>query len=141
MVGALGLYADEAYLLVRLSPKGQEIDLITELNGFINSSKHKPAVQRSGKQTRGMLNSSGPRLTYMRSYAHKRAVTVADTGGLGAEPPLPQDFFKIMHFSGNFKGRTPISSKLWAQGSGHLPPIEVQSPLGPPDQNPGSAPE
>ncbi len=28
----------------------------------------------------------------------------------------PQDFFKIMQFSGNFKGKPPILSKFWAQG-------------------------
>ncbi len=39
---------------------------------------------------------------------------VADPGGLG--PPCHQDFFKIMQFSGNFKGKTPILSKFWAQG-------------------------
>ncbi len=46
----------------------------------------------------------------------------------------PQDFFKIMQFSGNFKGQSPILSKFWAQ-----PPVGVKTPLGPPDQNPGSA--
>ena len=42
--------------------------------------------------------------------------SLVDPGGLGAWPPLPPDFFKIMQFSGNFKGKTPILSKLWAQG-------------------------
>ncbi len=31
-------------------------------------------------------------------------------------PPCPQDFFLIMKFSGNFKGKTPILSIFWAQG-------------------------
>ena len=38
-------------------------------------------------------------------------------GPAGPGPsPYPQDFFKIMQFSGNFKGKTPILSKFWAQG-------------------------
>ncbi len=41
-------------------------------------------------------------------------------------PPFPQDFFKIMQFSGNFKGKPPISSKFWAQG-----PPGVKTPLDP----------
>ncbi len=32
-----------------------------------------------------------------------------------ARPPLPQDFFKIMQSSGNFKEKNPILSKFWAQ--------------------------
>ena len=33
-------------------------------------------------------------------------------------PPFaPKIFFKIVHFSGNFKGKPPVLSKLWAQGS------------------------
>ncbi len=43
----------------------------------------------------------------------------------GSRPPCPQDFFKIMQFSGNFKGRPPILSTFWAQG-----PPRVQTPLG-----------
>ena len=57
-------------------------------------------------------------------------------GPWGPGPPLPQEFFLIMQFSGNFKGKTPILSKFWVQG----PPIGVKTPLGHPDQNPGSAP-
>ena len=55
-------------------------------------------------------------------------------GGLG--PLAPQDFCKIMQFSGNFQGRTNILSKVWAQG-----PSGVKTPLGPPDQNPGFTPD
>ena len=40
-----------------------------------------------------------------------------------------------MQFLGNFKGKPPILSKFYAQG-----PPGVKSPLGPPDQNLGSAP-
>ena len=41
--------------------------------------------------------------------------TVDPGGGPGCPgPPCPQDFFKIMQFSGNFKGKTPILSKFWA---------------------------
>ena len=50
-------------------------------------------------------------------------------GALWAWPPCPQDFFKIMQFSGNFKGKSPIFSKFWAQG----PPLGVKTPLGLPD--------
>ncbi len=59
----------------------------------------------------------------------------ADAGGPGGPgpTPCPQDFFKI----GQFFGKTPILSKFWAQGP---PPSVVKTPLGPPDQNPGSAP-
>ncbi len=45
-------------------------------------------------------------------------------------------FVLIMQFSGNFKGKTPILSKCWAQD----PPPWGQNSTGPPDQNPGSAP-
>ncbi len=56
-------------------------------------------------------------------------------GGSGAQaPPCPQDFFKIMQFSGNFKGKTPIFSKFRDQA-----PFGVQTLLGPPGQNPGFA--
>ena len=41
-----------------------------------------------------------------------------------------------MQFSGNYKGKNPILSKFWAQ----VPP-GVKTRLGPPDQNPGFAPE
>ncbi len=43
---------------------------------------------------------------------HNLGVPAADPGG---PAPLPQDFFLNMQFSGNFKGKTPILSKLWAQ--------------------------
>ena len=34
---------------------------------------------------------------------------LADPGGpWGLGPPCPQDFFKIMQFSGNFKGKKPL---------------------------------
>ncbi len=49
------------------------------------------------------------------SRAHLIEMTpVVDPGG--AAPPFPQDFFQIMQFSCNFKGKTPIFSKFWAQG-------------------------
>ena len=32
-----------------------------------------------------------------------------------APPPCPQDFLKIMQFSGNFKGKTRFE-QIWAQG-------------------------
>ena len=63
--------------------------------------------------------------------------SVADPGGGGSgaqAPPCPQDFFKIMQFSGNFKGKTPIFSKFRDQA-----PFGVQTLLGPPGQNPGFA--
>ncbi len=56
-------------------------------------------------------------------------------GALRAGPPCPQDFFKIMQFSDNFKGKIPILSKCWVQA-----PLGVKTPLGPPDKNSGSAP-
>ena len=55
-------------------------------------------------------------------------------GALGA-PPCPQDFCRIMQFSGSFKGKNPILSKFWAQ-----PPPGVKTWLGLQDQNPGFAP-
>ncbi len=64
-------------------------------------------------------------------------ITIADPGGPWGPttPPCPQDFFKIMQFSGNFKGK-PL---FWTH-FGLKPPLEVKTQLGPPDQNPGSAP-
>ena len=47
---------------------------------------------------------------------------------MGVRPPLPQNFFKIVQFSGNSKGKPPILSKFWAQG----PPLGVKTPLGSP---------
>ncbi len=42
-------------------------------------------------------------------------VTLEDSGGpWGPGPPCPQDFFKIMQFSEDFKGKTPILSKFQA---------------------------
>ncbi len=37
--------------------------------------------------------------------------SLGDPGG-----PCPQDLFKIMQFSGNFDGKTPVVSTFWAQG-------------------------
>ena len=37
-----------------------------------------------------------------------RKVLSMDSIGSRAPPLCPQDFFKIMHFSSNFKGKTPI---------------------------------
>ena len=51
---------------------------------------------------------------------------VADPGGPVGPPPIPI-FFKIMHFSGCFKGKTPILSKFWAQG----PPLGSKRHWGP----------
>ncbi len=66
------------------------------------------------------------------------AAAVADPGALGAQPPCPQEFFKIMQFFRQFyKGKPPILSKFWAQ----VHPPWGQISAGPPDQNPGSAPE
>ncbi len=49
-------------------------------------------------------------------------------GAWGPGPPLPPRFLQLMQFSGNFKGKSPILSKFWAQG----PPLGVKIPLGPP---------
>ena len=56
-------------------------------------------------------------------------IPLADPGGPG--PPCPQNFSKIMQFSGNLKGKPlfRLRAPLWGQNS-----------TGPPDQNPGSAP-
>ncbi len=51
-------------------------------------------------------------------------------------PPCLQDFFKIMQFSDNFKGRT----LYWANFGLRAAPLGVKTPLGLPDQNPGFAP-
>ncbi len=46
-----------------------------------------------------------------------RLPTSRSREAMGARPPLPpRFFFKIMQFSGNFKGKPPILSKCWAQG-------------------------
>ena len=51
-------------------------------------------------------------------------------------PPCPQEFFKIMQFSSNFKGKP-----LFWTNFGLRAPLGVKTLLGlPPDQNPGSAP-
>ena len=45
----------------------------------------------------------------------------------GPDPPFPlppRFFFQIMQFSGNFKGKTPVLSKFWAQA-----PLGVKIPL------------
>ncbi len=59
----------------------------------------------------------------------------ADPGVPWGPTPCPKDFLKIMQFSGNFKGRTLILSKFWAQG----PSLESKLYWATPDQNPGSA--
>ena len=63
----------------------------------------------------------------------KSHLRIQGWGALGPGPPYPQDLFKTMQFSSNFKGKPRILS-FRAQG----PPPGVKSPLGPPDQNPGS---
>ncbi len=42
-----------------------------------------------------------------------------------------------MQFSGNFKEKTPHFEQIFGSGL----PLGVKTPLGPPDQNPGSAPD
>ncbi len=56
-------------------------------------------------------------------------------GDLRARAPCPQDFFRIMQLSGNFKGK-----RLYWADFGLRAPLGAETPLGPPDQNPGSAP-
>ncbi len=56
----------------------------------------------------------------------KFSAFLTELSGGSRGPPCP--FFKIMQFSGNFKGRTPILSTFWDQG----PPIGVKTLLGPP---------
>ncbi len=53
----------------------------------------------------------------------------------GPSRPLPTRFFKTMQLSGNFKGK-----HLFLANFGLRAPSGVKTPLGPPDQNPGSAP-
>ncbi len=55
-------------------------------------------------------------------------------GALGARPPCPQDFFKIMQFLANFFWENPILEQNLGSGP---PGVNTQLP---PDQNPGSAP-
>ena len=55
-------------------------------------------------------------------------------GPWGLGPPCPQDVFKIMQFSGNFKGKPPMLSKFCAQsplGSKNSagPPLTILDPL------------
>ena len=55
----------------------------------------------------------------------------------GAWAPLaPKISSKSCSFKAILRGKTPILSNFWARG-----PLGVKTPLGPPDQNPGSAPE
>ena len=57
--------------------------------------------------------------------------SLADPGEpWGPRPPCPQDFFKIMHFSGNFEQILGSGLPPWGQNSAE-----------PPDQSPGSASE
>ena len=49
------------------------------------------------------------------------------SGSRGPAPLVPKILFKIMQFSGNFKGKTPILSKFWAHG----PSSGVKTSLGP----------
>ncbi len=51
-------------------------------------------------------------------HRHSWQLFRSSSGSRASGPglPCPQDFFKIMQFSGNLKGKTPILSKVWAQG-------------------------
>ena len=74
----------------------------------------------------------------MMLFPHVVRSAQRSSGSRGGRTPCPPPrFLQNVQFSGNFKGKTPILSKFWAQG----PPLGVKIPLGPPDQNPGSAPE
>ncbi len=54
------------------------------------------------------------------ALTHRRTPRNFSSGSRG-EGPCPQDFFfKIMQFSGNFKGKTPILSKFWAHARKQL---------------------
>ncbi len=62
------------------------------------------------------MNGPAP-IGHVRRNSQKKTycciLAVVDPGG---SPPCLQDFFKIMQFSGNFRGKTPILSKFWPQG-------------------------
>ena len=72
---------------------------------------------------------------YKVSIRGKQNWTVADPGRPWSPwAPLPPRFVENMQFSGNFRRKPPIRRK-WLRVS----PFGVKTPLGPPDQNPGSA--
>ena len=54
----------------------------------------------------------------------------------GSRAPLPPRFLHNHAVFSQFEEKTNVLSKFWAQA----PPVGVKTPLGPPDQNPGSAP-
>ncbi len=53
--------------------------------------------------------------TFPSSQSPSGQPSSGSRGFWGHGPPLPPRLFKIMQFSGNFKGKTPILSKVWAQ--------------------------
>ncbi len=74
-----------------------------------------------------------------RTCLHCVSEAVVDPGGGsgGLAPPCPQDFFKIMQCSGNFKEKNPILGNFLLRA---VPPYG-QNSTRPPYQSPGSAPE
>ena len=75
--------------------------------------------------------------TQTARVAKSGKISSGSRGPGGPSPLCPQEFFKIMQFSGNFKGKPLNLSKFWTQG----PPCPWgQDSAGPPDQNPESAP-
>ncbi len=72
---------------------------------------------------------------FLCSFSRDRAPWPHSPGSLFGGLLLPR-IFKIMQFSGNFKGKIPIFEQI----VGSAPPLWGQNSAGPTDQNPGSAP-
>ena len=74
-------------------------------------------------------------LTWKHSAVHHLDPGGDPGGPKGPGPPFSQDLFNIMQFWGNFRRKT----LFWANFGLRAP--QGQNSDGPPDQNPGSAPE
>ena len=94
---------------------------------FVSFWQDPPSGQPSGKNVDPDLLPHGHQLLFSSIHCSRFSprCTVADPGAPGSS--CPQDFLKIMQFSGNSKKKNPILSKFWAQGP--PPPKNSAGPL------------
>ncbi len=92
---------------------------------------------REGRLDQGLQHPSQPALSSVETTFCGSISSCGSRGPGGLSPPCPQDFFKIIQFSGNFKEKKPYFEQMLGSG----PPLGSKLRWGAPDQNPGSAPD
>ncbi len=120
--------------------KDETRDSLSQRDRQSADSESVMAVSLPVRLFRAALNVATPchiRISVYELLSHVTCRMLSSSGSRGARPPpCPQDFFEIMQFSGNFKGKTPIFEQIL----GSAPPFRSKLRWALPDHNPGSAP-